>query len=430
MMTDATLLERRRKISGRNTLLFYDEPLQVERGEDVWLFTSDGKRYLDVYNNVPHVGHCHPHVVDALCRQARQINIHTRYLHEEMIRYGERLTALFEDSLSMAFFTCTGTEANELALRMSRYLTGNKGIIVSDFSYHGNSLTLAEAITGMPAPEALAPHVRAVRIPDLHYHEGEAPEAVGRAYVQQIEQAVKSLQDAGFGVASMLFDTIFSTEGLAAVPAGYLAEAVGIVRKAGGFFIADEVQPGFGRTGAGMWGYSLHGVVPDFVTMGKPMGNGHPLAGVVTTQEKVDRFASAAVYFNTFGGNPVSAAVGNAVLDVIERQGLVENARIQGLYLQQRLTELMRRHDRISAVRGQGLFFGLEFVTDRSSREPDGAFTNRVVNMAKDEGVLISRAGRNGNILKMRPPITFQQEHCDILLATLDKVLAKAEGAQ
>ena len=428
-MTVATLLERRRKISGRNTLLFYDEPLQVERGEDVWLFSADGRRYLDVYNNVPHVGHCHPHVVDALCRQAGQINIHTRYLHEEMVRYGERLTAKFDDPLTMALFTCTGTEANELALRMSRHLTGNKGIIISDFSYHGNSLTLAEATTGMPAPEALAPHVRAVRIPDMHYHEGEAPEAVGRAFVQQVEQAVKSLQDAGFGVASMLFDTIFSTEGLAAVPPGCLAEAVAIVRKAGGHFIADEVQPGFGRTGAGMWGYSLHGLVPDYVTMGKPMGNGHPLAGLVTTEEIVDRFASAAVYFNTFGGNPVSAAVGNAVLDVIERQGLVDNAQVQGDYLQRRLTDLASRHERISAVRGRGLFFGLEFVTDRVSRQPDGAFTHRIVNMAKDEGILISRAGRDGNILKMRPPITFQQEHCDLLVTTLEKVLGEAEGA-
>lgn len=419
----STLLDRRRRVTGRNTLLFYDEPLEVVRGEDVWLIGADGRRYLDVYNNVPHVGHCHPHVVEALCRQAREINIHTRYLHEEMIRYAERLTALFDDPLSIALLTCTGTEANELALRMARHLSGNSGIIVSDFSYHGNSLTLAQATTGLPAPEALAPHVRPVAVPDLNAHWGEDPHAVGRAYVQQVRDAVRSLADAGFGVSSLLFDTIFSTEGLPAVPPHYVAQAVAAVREAGGFYIADEVQPGFGRTGEGMWGYGLHGVVPDFVTLGKPMGNGHPLAGVVTTEEIVDRFAADALYFNTFGGNPVSAAVGNAVLDVIERQQLVANAREQGAYIQEALSGLMTRYENVASVRGQGLFFGLELVRDRQSRTPDAAATKRVVNMMKDRGVLISRVGRHENILKMRPPITFARAHVDLLLGALEEVL-------
>ena len=419
----SSLLERRMRVTGRSTLLFYDEPLELARGEDVWLFDTSGRRYLDVYNNVPHVGHCHPHVVDAICRQARELNVHTRYLHEEMIRYAERLTATFDDPLSIALLTCTGTEANELALRIARHLSGNTGIIVSDFSYHGNSLTLAQATTGLPAPEALAPNVRAVTIADLHAHPGEDPAAVGAAYVQQVKDAVRSLREAGYGVASLLFDTIFSTEGLPAVPQGYLAQVVEVVREAGGFFIADEVQPGFGRTGQGMWGYSAHGVIPDFVTMGKPMGNGHPLAGVVTTEAIVDRFTQDAVYFNTFGGNPVSAAAGNAVLDVIENQGLVENAATQGVYLQERLNELMGRHDNIASVRGQGLFFGLEFARDRETRTPDAAFTKRLINRMKEEGVLISRVGRHENVLKMRPPLTFQREHADLLLATLDHVL-------
>ena len=422
----SNLLERRRRVTGRNTLLFYDEPLEIVRGEDVWLIDAEGRRYLDVYNNVPQVGHCHPHVVDALCRQARQINIHTRYLHEEMVRYAERLTALFDDPLSTAILTCTGTEANELALRIARHLSGHTGIIVSDFSYHGNSLTLAQATTGLPAPEALAPHVRAVPIPDMHMHEGEDPEAVGEAYARHVKEAVRSLQAAGFGVSALLFDTLFSTEGLPAVPGNFVALAAAAVRDAGGFYIADEVQPGFGRTGEGMWGYSLHGTIPDFVTMGKPMGNGHPLAGMVTTEEIINRFAEDSLYFNTFGGNPVSAAVGNAVLDVIENQGLIENARVQGKYVQERLAELMVRHEKVAAVRGRGLFFGLELVEDCQSRKPDAAYTKRVVNMMKDEGVLISRIGPGDNVLKMRPPITFQQEHADLLVSTLDKVLTKA----
>ena len=424
----SSLLERRLRVTGRNTLLFYDKPLEPARGEDVWLFDTSGKRYLDVYNNVPHVGHCHPHVVEAMCRQARELNVHTRYLHEEMVRYAERLTATFDDPLSIAILTCTGTEANELALRIARHLSGNTGMIVSDFSYHGHSLTLAQATTGLPAPEALAPHVRAVPIPDLHAHPGEDPQTVAAAYVQQVKDAIRSLQEAGYGVASALFDTIFSTEGLPSVPQGYLAEAAAAVREAGGFFIADEVQPGFGRTGQGMWGYALHGVVPDFVTMGKPMGNGHPLAGVVTTEAIVDRFAQDAVYFNTFGGNPVSAAAGNAVLDVIENQGLIENARVQGAYLQERLHDLMDRHDNIASVRGQGLFFGIEFVQDRETRSPDADFTKRLVNGMKEHGVLISRVGRHENILKMRPPMTFQREHADLLLATLDDVLEQMKN--
>ena len=417
------LLERRRAITGRNTLLFYDRPLEPVRGEDVWLFDRDGRRYLDVYNNVPHVGHCHPHVVDALCRQARTLNVHTRYLHEEMIRYSERLTATFDDGLDAAVLTCTGTESNEVALRIARHLSGHSGIIVSDYAYHGHSLMLAQATTAMPAPEAIAPNVRVIRVPDLHDVDGAQHDRMLGEALADVEAAVRSLKAAGFGVAALLLDTIFSTEGLPAVPADYLARAVEIVRRAGGFFIADEVQPGFGRTGAAMWGHQVHGVVPDFATMGKPMGNGHPLAGMVTTRDLLDRFADAAIYFNTFGGNPVSAAVGNAVLDVIEDQGLVANAAAQGAYVRDRLTALQDRHPAIASVRGTGLFFGIELVRDRATQEPAQEETNALVNRMREEGVLLSRIGRDGNILKMRPPMTFQRDHADLLVDTLDQVL-------
>lgn len=421
------LLVRRQAVLGPHSPLFYDEPLYLVRGAGVWVEDSDGRKYLDVYNNVPHVGHCHPHVVDAVCRQSAVLNIHTRYLHENVVLFGERLTAQFDDALSTAMFVCTGTEANELALRIARVCSGGEGIIVSNFSYHGNSHALAQLTTGLPAPEALAPHVRAVAIPDLNGSHAD-PQRVAEQYANEVAAAVESLRTAGFKPAALLFDTIFSTEGLPQVPASYLSRAVTHVRNAGGYFIADEVQPGFGRMGDHMWGHQAHGVVPDIVTLGKPMGNGHPLAAVVAKGELVREFTSKALYFNTFGGNPVSAAVGMAVLDVIEREALVENARNVGQYIQRHLSSLQQKHDSIASVRGRGLFFGLELVEDRQSLRPATDLARRVVNRMRRNGVLISKIGPRDNILKMRPPMVFSKENADILLSTLDETLA-SEGA-
>ena len=425
-MSRPTLLERRQHVLGRHAILFYDEPLHLVRGEGVWVYDAEGRRYLDVYNNVPHVGHCHPHVVEALCKQASILNLHTRYLHENVVEYAERLTSTFDDALSTAMFCCTGTEANELALRISRFCTGNKGIIVSNFSYHGNSAALAEATTGLPAPEALAPHVRAVPIPDPYRAPaGQSLSDLADEYAGYVELAVKSLQEAGFGVSALLIDTLFSTEGLLAVPPGYLEKAVEHVRRAGGLFIADEVQPGFGRTGEHMWGHQSYDVVPDFVTLGKPMGNGHPLAGMITRSDLVEAFSSKALYFNTFGGNPVSSAVGMAVLDVIERERLVDNAHNVGQHVRQGLLALKDKHDIIGDVRGKGLFFGIELVKDRATKEPASAETRRLVNLLRERGILISKIGPAENILKMRPPMVFTKENADLLLSTLDMALAE-----
>ncbi len=423
---DTSLLERRRRVLGRHSPLFYDRPLHVRRAEGVWIEDTDGRRYLDAYNNVPHVGHCHPHVVEALCRQAAQLNIHTRYLHDAVVDYAERLVATFDAPLSMAMLTCTGSEANELALRIARFVTGGQGIIVSNFSYHGNTASLAAATTGLPAPEALAPHVRAVDIPDLTHWQGD-PAALASQFADRVAEAVRSLQADGIKPAAMLFDTLFSTEGLPAVPKGALEQAVAIVRQAGGLFIADEVQPGLGRTGDHMWGYQTYDLVPDIVTMGKPLGNGHPLAGLVTRPDYVDSFASKALYFNTFAGNPVSAAVGSAVLDVIEREDLQGNARRVGAHIQAGLQRLASRHDLIASVRGRGLFFGLELLHDG---RPAAAQAKRLINGMRERGVLISRIGPEDNILKMRPPMPFSIADADLLLSTLDSVLADLGSVQ
>lgn len=423
-MTGETLIDRRYRVMGRHSPLFYERPLQLVSGEGVWVTDSDGRRYLDVYNNVPHVGHCHPHVVEALCRQASVLNIHTRYLHETIVQYAERLTATFHDPLSVAMFVCTGTEANELALRIARFCTGNTGIIVSDNSYHGNSRTLAELTTAFPTPEALAPHVRAVPIPDP-YRDGGDPRTLGDRHVALVEEAIGSLAEAGIRPAALLVDTIFSTEGLPSIPSGYLERATALVREAGGLLIADEVQPGFGRTGEHMWGYAAYDLVPDLVTMGKPMGNGHPIGGVIARPDLVEGFGGSAMYFNTFGGNPVSAAVGMAVLDVIERETLMANARTVGAYVTAGLERLAERHERIGDVRGKGLFFGVELVEDRMGRKPATDAARRLVNLMREAGVLVSRIGRFDNVLKMRPPMVFGRDHADLLLATLDDCLGR-----
>ncbi|WP_288949446.1 aminotransferase class III-fold pyridoxal phosphate-dependent enzyme [uncultured Paracoccus sp.] len=419
---DTALLQRRHQVLGRHALLFYDEPLHLVRAQGVWAEDSAGRKYLDAYNNVPHVGHCHPYVLEAMQRQARLININTRYLHGNVVDYAEKLAATFAPELSLVMPVCTGTEANELALRMARHVTGSRGIIVTDFSYHGNSLALAEATTGLPAPEAPAPHVRAIHVPDMADFEGD-PALMRDDYVARVQKAVEELIAAGFPPAALLVDTLFSTEGLPRVPAGFLEGAVAAVRKAGGLYIADEVQPGLGRIGTHMWGHQAFDVVPDIVTMGKSLGNGHPIGAVVTRPDIVENFADAALYFNTYGGNPVSAAIGLAVLEVIEREDLMGNALRVGAHLSERLADLRTRHDCVAHIRGLGLLQGAEF------RQPDGTSdgprTKRIINEMRNQGVLISRIGPNENVLKIRPPLQFSAQDVDVLVDALDISIAK-----
>ncbi|MES2495724.1 MAG: aminotransferase class III-fold pyridoxal phosphate-dependent enzyme [Pseudomonadota bacterium] len=422
MLPDEELLERRYRVLGRNAPLFYEKPVHLVKGKGVWVTDADGRDYLDVYNNVPCVGHCHPHVVDAIATQAGILNLHTRYLHENVVRYAERLTATFDASLDAAVFTCSGTEANELALRMARFRTGGEGVIVSDFSYHGNSRTLASLTTCFPVGEVFPDFARKVAIPDPYRdRQGMSDEQLGDLFAAKVEEAVVSLQAAGIKVAALLIDTLFANEGLPELVPGYAAKAVEIVRRAGGLFICDEVQAGFGRTGDAMWGHQLNGVVPDIATLGKPMGNGHPLAGVITSADLVDAFGAVSNYFNTFGGNPVSTAAGMAVLDVLENEKLLENAQVTGAYVRAGLDRLKDKHGIIGNVRGSGLFFGLDLVHGDADRSPATAETKRLINLMRDRGVLISRIGRYDNILKMRPPMVFGREHADILLSTLDE---------
>ena len=424
-MNNQSILQRRYRLLGEKAPLFYDEPIHIVKGQGVWLEDADGKRYLDVYNNVPNVGHCHPHVVDALAKQAGRLNIHTRYLHETILEYGEKLTSTLDESLSMLFLTCTGSEANEVALRMARGHTGKMGIIVTQATYHGNTTALYELTTLFHGGKTGSPNVKAVDFPCAYRPlNGLSGEALADAYADQVKEAIEAFEQEGIGFAGMLICPIFANEGLPDVPKGYMEKIVHYVRSAGGLLISDEVQSAFGRTGK-MWGHAYAGIVPDIITLGKPMGNGHPLAGAVCRPELGNEFRDEVMFFNTFGGNPVACAAGLAVLEVIERENLVANSRDVGAYLREGLAKLTDKYDLIGDVRGCGLYTGVEMVTDRQTKQPAAAEASRLVNLMKEQGVLLSRIGLHDNILKMRPPICFSRENADFLLENLDQVFAQ-----
>ncbi len=405
----SAILARRAQLLAPTYQLFYEQPLQVVRAEDVWMYDEQGRAYLDAYNNVPVVGHCHPRVVEALTRQASILNTHTRYLAELPLQLAEELLATMPREISNVVFTCTGSEANDLAVRVSKAVTGGTGFIITDYSYHG----VTDVLAGMsPEDGPVGPGVYTV----------PSPAGAGGAaeFGNQVHRAIERMRGDGVRPAALLVDTVFSSDGIYPDPKGFLAEAVRHMRAAGGLFIADEVQPGFGRLGETMWGFQRHGVVPDLVTMGKPMGNGHPVAAVAARPEVLRQFARGRHYFNTFGGNSVSCAVALAVLHVIRNEGLLENARVTGEYLRRALTRLAAQHPALGEVRGAGLFVGVE-VRNADGREPaSAAATKRIVNGMRHRGVLLGSTGRQGNVLKIRTPLTFAAKHADRLVEALD----------
>lgn len=416
MMSD--LLSRREALLGPNVPTFYDHPVEIVRGEGVWLWDADGKPYLDCYNNVAHVGHCHPTVVEAIARQSAILNTHTRYLHEGIVDYGERLVARFDHDLRQIIMVCTGSEANDIALRMAQAVTGKTGLIATDNTYHGNTTAVSHLSTRRPPIGGYPSHVRRVPAPDSLSPLGGSLAAQPEAFAEGVARAIAELQAAGHGFAGLMLCPIFANEGTPGIAPGFLDPTVEVVRRAGGLILCDEVQPGFGRVGSGWWGHEFIGFAPDVVTLGKPMGNGHPVAAVVTRPDVMAAFRGAFGYFNTFGGNPVSCAAASAVLDVIEGENLIGNARDVGAHLQNLLRGL--EHPFIADVRGFGLFCGMEFA---DQGVPQTGFCGRVVEAMKDEGVLLGRVGRAQHILKMRPPMPFSRENAALLVQTLDRVL-------
>ncbi len=429
MTSDADLLRRRAAALAPSYQLFYDEPVQLVRGEGVWVFDADGNRYLDCYNNVPSVGHAHPRVVAAVANQTGLINTHTRYLHEHVVALAERLAASLPGELSPCYFVCTGTEANDLAVQIARAVTGHHGIVVTERSYHGNSDLVGKLSTDS-YPESDRPDwLGVVEPPNTYRGPFCEPETdLAAKYSALVDESLADLERYGHGTAAMLIDTSWDSNGVLIAPDGYVERAAASVRAAGGLVIADEVQAGYCRLGRNFWGHTNYGLVPDIVTIGKPMGAGHPVAAVVTTPEIAARFAERHNYFNTFGGNPVSAAVALTVLDVIADEDLLANSGSTGALLGKGLADLASSHAMIGHVQGSGLFWGLDLVSDRTTREPVSyADAKRLASELRRRGILAGVTGRYTNVLKLRPPLVFRLEHAELLLSVLHDVMASFE---
>ncbi len=397
----AAMIARRDALLGPAYRLMYERPLHIVRGEGAWLIDPQGRRYLDAYNNVTSLGHCHPAVTEAICRQVQTLATNTRYLHDTILELAERLLASVPGTgLAHLMLTCTGSEANDLAYRIAKVRTGGTGVIVTDTAYHGITDAVAKFSPSLGVTVDLGAHVRLVPAPRLYHAEGA--DLSGR-FTRDVEAAIANLRRHGIKPAALIVDSLFTSDGILPGPKGFLKGAVDAIQRAGGLFIADEVQPGFGRTGEHLWGFQRHGVVPDIVTMGKPMGNGQPIAGLLATADALAEFGRTSRYFNTFAGNTVSCAAALAVLD--------------------------SRHEAIGDVRGAGMFVGVELVADRTTRAPDRELTSQVVNRMRDKGVLISACAMGHNVLKIRPPLVLSEEQAGLVIQAVDASLGEARTA-
>jgi len=423
----SALLNQRNEHIGRNLSLSYKNKLKIVKGALQYLYDDKGRTFIDCVNNPSHVGHCHPVVVKKLQRQLATLNTNTRYLHDNMVEYAKKLTATLPSSLSVCYFTNSGSEANDLAVRMARHFTGQKDIIVLDHAYHGTSAVAMEMSPYKfdgKGGAGKTPWIHKAISPDLYrgpykYGDGDA----GKKYAADVQHIIEELKEQGKSPAAFICETLLGVGGQMPLPPGYLKEVYSYVRNAGGICIADEVQVGFGRLGDKFWGFELQEVIPDIVVMGKPIGNGHPLAAVVITNEIADAFNNGMEYFNTFGGNPVSMAAGLAVLDVIRDEEMQQHAKETGDYLMKGLKGLMDKYPVISDVRGHGLFIGAEMVTNRDTREPAILEIDRTVEMMKDKGFLLSTDGPLHNVLKIKPPMPFNQQNAEEMIVCLDGIL-------
>ncbi|OSN02349.1 aspartate aminotransferase family protein [Lonsdalea populi] len=417
------LTNKRSQVLGESYRLFYRNPVHLVRGEGQYLWDASGKQYLDVYNNVASIGHCHPAVIDAVQQQMSQLNTHTRYLHERILDYTEDLLTTLPPDITKAMYMCTGSEANDLAIRVARAYSGGTGIIVSQEAYHGTSDLTSGASPALGSGQPLASTTRLVPAPDRYRI--NAPD-LGVWFANEIQKQIDDMAAHGIKFAGFLADSIFSSDGVLPDPVGFLQPAIDVVHANGGIFIADEVQPGFARTGDTFWGFARHDVVPDIVTMGKPMGNGIPVSGLFAKADVLAAFSDEIPYFNTFGGNPVSMAAAQAVLNVIRDEGLQEHSKTVGARLKQELAAMAQRHECVGDVRGAGLFIGFELVSDRENKTADKPLALAVIEHLREERVLTSVAGPYGNVLKLRPPLAFQMQDIDWVVGALDNALTHA----
>ena len=430
MITKAETLAARRKLLGRNLSIAYKDPIKIVRGSMQYLYDDEGVEYLDAYNNVAHVGHCNPRVVKAGQEQMAVLNTNTRYLHDLINSFAERLTSTLPEPLSVCFFVNSGSEANELALRLARAHTHAQDLIVLEHAYHGNTTTLIDISPYKhdgPGGQGSPTWVHKAPLPDLYrgLYRAADPSAAMK-YADHVSQLIEDLHERETPLAGFIAESMPSVAGQIVLPPGYLNEVYNAVRTAGGICIADEVQTGYGRVGTNFWGFESYGVIPDIVVLGKPIGNGHPIGAVITTAEIAESFDNGMEFFSTFGGNPVSCAIGLAVLDEVFENDLQSHARTIGEMLINRLNELMKSYEIIGDVRGSGLFLGVELVRDRTTLEPATAEADFIVNGMRERQILLGTDGPFHNVLKIRPPMPFTEEDAHRLCDTLNDVLRKA----
>ena len=417
------LLDRHHRVMGGHAPLFYEDPLTLQNGNGVWLENLNGDRYLDLYNNVPCVGHANARVVANLSEQAATLNVHSRYLHEGVVNYVERLVGLHHDGIESAILGCSGTEATEMALTLARTVTGGRGIICTDATYHGNS-SLVGRLTALPVGVERN-GVKSISTPQLFrpFHDGLSEAELLQKHLDQLETTIASFAEQG-GFAGIMLCSILANEGLPNPPARWFAEATAMVADAGGLVIADEVQAGFARSGS-WWGYETSDFTPDVVCMGKPMGNGFPLSAMAASHEMVTKFRERHRYFNTFASSPLQAAAGSAVIDEIVERGLVRQVAEVGTRLKAALIELQSQHPQMGDVRGTGLFIGIDWV-EPGTNNPDVGGVQRMVESLKSRFVLLGKAGQHGNVLKIRPPLVFEDEHAELFLEAFRDSLVNA----
>lgn len=427
-----TLEHRRDKVIQQAQEYYYQKPMNLVRGWQQYLISNNGQVYLDAINNVAHIGHSHPKVVQSATNQLKKLNTNARFLYEDNINYAERLLKHFPESLQVIFYTCTGSEANDLALRLARAYTNENDILVIDGEYHGNTTAVDEISTCLmdnpTASKSIRPFTHPLMQPNTYRgkYKADAPN-VAELYAHDVDEKISYIHSQGRGVAAFISESLLGSGGGVEMPKGYLNKVYESVHKAGGVCIADEVQIGFGRMGSHFWGFQKEGVLPDIVTLGKPMGNGHPISAVITTQKIADAYKEKYTYFNTFAGNPVSCQIANTVLDVIENEKLQENAANVGAFFKEELEKLIDEFESVGAVYGHAMYLGVDLVKDKKSRTPDSQKALWISEAMKQNGIIIYPTGDYYNILKIKPPLCFTLENVKFLVDTLRMILSKME---
>ncbi|XP_055971667.1 5-phosphohydroxy-L-lysine phospho-lyase [Sorex fumeus] len=428
-----TLALRRQLLSASCRLFFPEDPIKMVRGQGQYMYDDQGAQYLDCINNVAHVGHCHPLVVRAAHEQNQALNTNSRYLHDSIVDYAQRLSHTLPEQLCVFYFLNSGSEANDLALRLARCYTGHWDVVVLDHAYHGHLSSLIDIspykfrdLDGQKDWVHVAP------LPDTYrgLFREDHPDPAG-AYAGEVQRVIRGAQERGRKIAAFFAESLPSVGGQIVPPAGYFQEVAKHVREAGGLFVADEIQVGFGRVGQRFWAFQLQGddFIPDIVTMGKPIGNGHPVACVATTRAVARAFEATGVeYFNTFGGSPVSCAVGLAVLDVMEKEQLQAHAACVGSFLMELLAQLKAKHPIIGDVRGVGLFVGVDLIKDEATRTPASEEAAHLVSRLREQHILLSSDGPGRNVLKFKPPMCFSMDNARHVVATLDTILTDMEA--